>query len=257
MGNDAWRSRAEGEVVPGRRAVLELLQASASTDRILIADGVARSPVMTELRRRARDAAIPTRTVPRAELDRLAGGLNHQGVVAITASFPYTSFSELLTKDVSAVLFLDGVMDPHNLGSLVRSAEVAGFDGVVIRARRAAGVTSTVRKVSAGATEILPVARVGNLAHSLDQARGAGLWIVGLDERADDTLWSSNLMEPPVGVVLGAEDRGMSKAARDRCDGVVRIPHKGKIASLNVGVAGALAMFEVARRRELVDAPSR
>jgi 23S rRNA (guanosine2251-2'-O)-methyltransferase len=189
------------------------------------------------------------RVVPRAEIDRLAPGLNHQGVVALTVPFGYTPLSEVLALPEPAVAFLDAVMDPHNLGSIVRSADGAGFAGVVVAARRAAGVTAAVRRVSAGASEFVPVARVTNLGRALDDARRAGLWTVGLDQDASEDLWTSHLMEPPVGLVLGAEDRGISPGVRRHCDAFVSIPHRGALGSLNVAIAGAVAMFEVARRR--------
>jgi 23S rRNA (guanosine2251-2'-O)-methyltransferase len=144
-------------------------------------------------------------------------------------------------------------MDPHNLGSLIRTSECAGFDGVVIPARRAAGVTAAVRRISAGAAELMPVARVDNLARALDRARTKGVWVLGLDAHGKSDVWSTNLAEPPVAIVCGAEDKGLSKPVRDSCDDLVRIPLAGRLSSLNVGVAGAIAMFEVARRRALLD----
>lgn len=198
-------------------------------------------------------AGVPVRTVSRQELDRLAPDINHQGVIAVTPRFRYASIDELLKAPSPSLLFLDGVMDPHNLGSLIRSSECAGFDGVVIPARRAAGVTSAVRRISAGAAELMPVARVDNLARALDRARTKGVWVLGLDARGSSDLWTTNLAEPPVAIVCGAEDKGLSKPVRDSCDELVQIPLAGRLSSLNVGVAGAIAMFEVARRRALLD----
>lgn len=235
-------------VLAGRRPVLELLRARRSAEKIFIADGMASSPVLTEIRKRAEEAAIPVRVVPRVEVDRLSEGENHQGVVALTGRYRYAPLDDLLTERAQ-VLFLDGITDPHNLGSLLRTVECCGFDGVVVPAHRSAGVNATVRRISAGAAELVPVARVTNLGRALDQAKQAGLWIVGLDGEAETDLWASDMVEPPVGLVLGAEDRGLSKSVRDRCDGLVRIPQEGRIGSLNVGVAGAVAMFEIARRR--------
>lgn len=212
--------------------------------------GAAPSSTIGDIRKRAEAAGIPVRMTPRAELDRLTGGGNHQGVAAITGRFRYADLTDLLARPAPALLFLDGVTDPHNLGSLLRSADGAGFDGVVIPARRAAGVTATVRRVSAGAAEVVPIARVTNLARSLDEARAAGIWTVGLDQDADTSLWDSELLDPPVGLVLGAEDRGLGPNVRERCDSLVAIPSAGRLASLNVAVAGAVAMFEVARRRQ-------
>jgi 23S rRNA (guanosine2251-2'-O)-methyltransferase len=228
--------------------VLELLRARGPVDRILIASNATSSKLISEIRRRADSAAIPLRVVPPRELERVAGELNHQGIVALTSRYRYAPFESLLSRRPQRLLFLDGVMDPHNLGSLIRSAEGAGFEGVVIPARRAAGVSASVRRTSAGASELVEVARVGNVGQALDAARRAGLWTVGLDAAAEQEVWSSTMMEPPVGLVLGSENRGLSKSVRSRCDGLVRIPQLGRIGSLNVSVAGAVAMFEVARR---------
>ena len=169
--------------------------------------------------------------------------------MALTGRFRYTPLHEILESGAQALLFLDGVMDPHNLGSLLRSADGAGFDGVVIPAHRSSSVTQTVRRISAGAAEVVPVARETNLGRALDAAREAGLWLVGLDHGAEDDLWSSSLLDPPVGLVLGSEDKGLSRGVRSRCDGMVRISTLGRLDSLNVSVAGALGMFEVTRRR--------
>ena len=236
-------------VLAGRRPVLESLRAGRPSERILVAQGLAPSGVIGEIRRRARTLSVPVRVVPREEIDRLSGGVNHQGVVAVTPRYRYTPLADLLARRSPALLFCDSLSDPHNLGSLLRSADAAGFDGVVVPARRSVGVTDAVRRVSAGAAEVVPVARVTNLSQALDEARRAGLWILGLDAGAEEVLWSSPLAEPPVGLVLGAEDRGISHKVRDHCDGLVRIPQRGVLSSLNVAVAGAVAMFEVARKR--------
>jgi 23S rRNA (guanosine2251-2'-O)-methyltransferase len=228
--------------------VLEALKSGRGVERILVSRDLAPSGIIGEIRRRAEAAAVPVRLVPKAEVDAAAGRVNHQGVAAFTARFRYAPLESILAVPEPLVLFLDGVTDPHNLGSLLRSADGAGFHGVVVPSRRSAGVTGAVRRVSAGAAEVVPVARVNSLGSSLEQAKKAGLWIVGLDAGADDDLWSSSLLEPPLGLVLGAEDRGISTGVAGRCDGLVRIPSAGRIASLNVAVAGAIAMFEVSRR---------
>lgn len=228
--------------------MIELLRSGHPAERILIAQGLAPSSVLGDIRRRAERADVPVRTVPRAEIDKLAAGANHQGVVAITAPYKYAQLEDLLSVSEPRLLFLDGITDPHNLGSLLRSSDGAGFTGVAIPTRRSAGVTSAVRRVSAGAAEVVPVARVGNLAQAIRRAQEHGVWVFGLDEKAEEDLWTSGVLEPPVGLVLGAEDRGISKPVRDRCDALVRIPSAGRLHSLNVAVAGAVAMFEVARR---------
>ncbi len=227
--------------------MLELLRSGGKAERVLIAQGIAPSSVIGEIRKRAESAGIPVRVVPREEIDRRAQGQNHQGVVAVTGRFRYAPLDELFVEGAK-VLFLDGITDPHNVGSLIRTAECAGFGGVVIPAHRAAPITSAVRRVAAGAAELVPVARVPNLGIAIDRAREAGLWIVGLDEKAEADLWTSEMLEPPLGLVLGSEGKGVSKPVAGRVDGFVRIPQAGSIGSLNVGVAGGLAMFEVARR---------
>lgn len=234
------------DVVYGRRPVLEILRAGRPVEKVFIADGLAPSGVLGEIRKRAESAGVPVRVVPKIQVDRMAGG-NHQGVAALAGKYRYTPLDELFATGGS-VLFLDGVTDPHNLGSLLRSADSAGFAGVVLPAHRSVGITGAVRRVAAGAADVVHVARVPNLSRAIDEAKQAGLWILGLDEKAEQDLWGSDLVTPPAGLVLGAEDRGISRNVKEHCDGLVRIPHTGKIGSLNVAVAGAIAMFEVARR---------
>ncbi|MGH2752660.1 MAG: 23S rRNA (guanosine(2251)-2'-O)-methyltransferase RlmB [Actinomycetota bacterium] len=243
----------DSAVLAGRRPVVEMLRSGTVPERVFIARGAALKGTLGEVRRRATELGVPVRMVPRSEIDGLAPGVNHQGVAAITARFRYTPLGKLLEGRTPTLLFLDGVMDPHNLGSLLRTADGAGFDGVVIPAHRAVGVTGTVRRISAGAAEVVAVARVNNLGVAIDKAREAGVWILGLDAEGVNDIWSTNLAEPPVGIVCGAEDKGLSKSVRDRCDELVRIPHQGSLESLNVGVAGAIAMFEIARRRASSD----
>jgi 23S rRNA (guanosine2251-2'-O)-methyltransferase len=230
--------------------VLESLRAGHAIQRLYLAEGLERAPSLEEIRARARNAGVPLAVVPRAEIDRLSDGGNHQGVLAHTARFRYASLSDLLEGSAPSLLFLDGVTDPHNVGALIRTAGAAGMQGVVLPTRRSSGVTPAVRRVAAGAAEVVPVARVPNLARALEDAKAAGLWIVGLDERGATDVWSSELLEPPVGLVLGAEGKGLSKNVALHCDGLVRIPMLGRIDSLNVSVAGGIAMFEIARRRE-------
>ena len=229
--------------------MLELLKTGKRVERVLISRDLRPSSIIGDIRKRAEAAGIPVRLVSKEEVDRSAGGVNHQGVAAIAGPFEYARLEDLLARDRPCLLFLDGLTDPHNLGSLLRSADGAGFDGVVLPRHRSVTVTPAVRRVSAGAAEVVPVARVTNLGRAVDEARSAGVWVVGLDEKADGDIYGSPALEPPVGLVLGSEDRGVSPTLRQRCDDVVRIPSAGRIASLNVAVAGAVAMFEIARRR--------
>lgn len=245
--------RASGDdandILVGRRPVLELLKTGRPVERVFIAQGMQPSGVIGEIRKRAEAASVPVRMVPKQQVDRMAAGQNHQGVAAVAGRFRYTPLDRLLGMDAPALLFLDGITDPHNLGSLIRSADSAGFHGVVIPLHRSVAVTGAVRRVAAGAAEVVPVARVNNLTAAIEEAKQAGLWVVGLDEKATSDIWTSQLVSAPVGLVLGAEDRGISRNVREHCDELVQIPHTGKIGSLNVAVAGAIAMFEVARRK--------
>lgn len=245
----AQADASDDRLIFGRRPVAELLRSGGAAERVLLERSAAPSSAIGDIRKRAEAAGVPVRMVPRSELDRLTDGGHHQGVAAITGRFRYADLTDLLARPTPALLFLDGITDPHNLGSLLRSADGAGFDGIVIPARRAAQVNSTVRRVSAGAAEVVPVARVTNLGRALDDARAAGVWVVGFDQDAPGSLWTSDLLEPPLALLLGAEDRGISRNVREHCDALVRIPSAGRLGSLNVAVAGAVAMFEVARRR--------
>lgn len=229
--------------------MLEFLDAGRSAERILVARELAPSAIIGRIRRRAEENSVPVRVVPRTEIDKLAAGINHQGVVAVTGRFRYVSLDDLIQGPDAVVVFVDGVTDPHNLGSLLRSADGAGVTGIVIPSHRATGVNDTVRRISAGAAEVVPVARVGSLGAALDRARDAGMWLVGLDERGGEDIWSSNLLSAPLGLVLGSEDRGLRNVVRERCDALVQIPQLGRLSSLNVSIAGAIAMYEVARRR--------
>jgi 23S rRNA (guanosine2251-2'-O)-methyltransferase len=200
-----------------------------------------------------RASGIQVRFLPREELERTAKTLTHQGVIAVTSNKQYADVDMLLEqrRDLhSFVVVLDGIEDPHNLGALIRTADGAGADGVVIPDRRAVGLTGTVVKASAGASEHLPIARVGNIARTLGELKDRNLWTVGLDERGPQTYDALDY-NMHCAVVLGAEGKGLHELVRKRCDFLVSIPMKGRVASLNVSVAGAVVMYEVARQRRL------
>lgn len=200
-----------------------------------------------------RASGIQVRFLPREELERTAKSPTHQGVIAVTSNKQYADVDMLLEqrKDQhSFVVVLDGIEDPHNLGALIRTADGAGADGVVIPDRRAVGLTGTVVKASAGASEHLPIARVSNIARTLGELKDRNLWTVGLDEGAPETYDALDY-NMHCAVVLGAEGKGLHELVRKRCDFLVSIPMKGGVASLNVSVAGAVVMYEVARQRRL------
>jgi 23S rRNA (guanosine2251-2'-O)-methyltransferase len=185
------------------------------------------------------------------ELDRMARTASHQGVVAVTSSKAYVDLDDVLAAkrgDHSLVVVLDGVEDPHNLGAILRTADACGADGVVIPERRAAGVTGTVAKASAGASAHLPVAKVTNISRTLEELKAKNLWIVGLDERGkqnyDDVDYKMDCA-----VVLGAEGKGLHDLVSRKCDFLVSIPMLGEVPSLNVSVAAGVVLYEIVRQR--------
>lgn len=228
--------------MPGRRPVLEALAAGRAVSEVHVDPGAD----VTAIAERARSMGITVRTAAPRDLDRLAGGVRHQGVVAVLPTFATVHLDRLLGRRL--VVVLDGVTDPQNLGAIARSAEAAGAAGLVIRERRAAGVTPAAEKAAAGALSWLPVAVVTNIARALDEITDAGAWSVGLDGDAQATVWESQLLDGDIAVVIGAEGAGLSRLVRDRVDELVRIPMAGRIASLNASAAAAVTLFEVARR---------
>ena len=200
-----------------------------------------------------RKIGVQVRFLSRVELDRLAGNAAHQGLVAVTSAKQYNDLDDLLAARLgehSLIVVLDGVEDPHNLGAVLRTADAAGADGVVVPDRRAAGVTGTVAKVSAGASEHLPIAKVTNISRSLEELKSNDLWIVGLDERGPQTYDAIDY-NIHCAVVLGAEGKGLHDLVRKHCDFLVSIPMLGKVPSLNVSVAAGIVLFEVVRQRRL------
>jgi 23S rRNA (guanosine2251-2'-O)-methyltransferase len=203
-----------------------------------------------------RRIGLPVRFVSRAELDRMAGNVAHQGVVAVTSAKQYSDLDDVIASkrgDYSLVLVLDGVEDPHNLGAIIRTADAAGVDGLIIPERRAAGVSGTVTKVSAGATAHVPIAKVTNIARTLQNLKAQNLWIVGLDERAPATYDTLDF-NMNCALVLGAEGKGVHDLVKKNCDFLVSIPMLGKVSSLNVSVAAGVVLFEVVRQRRVKSA---
>jgi 23S rRNA (guanosine2251-2'-O)-methyltransferase len=204
--------------------------------------------VVDECRRQG----VAVRFVRRPELDRMAGNNAHQGVVAVTSAKQYNDLDDVVAAkrgQFSLVVVLDGVEDPHNLGAILRTADAAGADGVVIPERRAAGVTPTVTKASAGASEHLPIAKVTNIGRTLEELKSKNLWIVGLDERAPQNYDSLDY-KMDCAIVLGAEGKGVHELVRKKCDFLISIPMLGKVPSLNVSVAAGVVLYEIVRQRQ-------
>lgn len=199
----------------------------------------------------ARQAGVAVRFLPREQVARLAGAEQHQGVAAVVAAGDYADLDHILAHPRGArrfLVLLDGVEDPHNLGAILRTADAAAADGVVILERRAVGLTATVARASAGASEHVPLARVTNLSRALEDLKRASVWTVGVDERVPQTYDSIDY-DMDVALVLGAEGRGLHELVRKHCDFLVSIPMAGHVPSLNVSVAAAVVMYEVARQR--------
>jgi 23S rRNA (guanosine2251-2'-O)-methyltransferase len=232
-------------VLSGVNPIVEALRAGRLLERVLVAQG-AGGPRLQEIIDLARRASIPVRFESRQALERLAGTSAHQGVVALGAATRYGSLEAI--PPGGAVVVLDGVEDPHNLGAIVRTAHAAGAAAVVIPERRAAGVTDVVAKAAAGALEHLPVVRVVNVNRTLEQLKEQGYWIYGLDERGAEDYDAVDFGEPAV-FVFGGEGKGMHELVRKHCDLVLRIPMAGAISSLNVSVAAGVVLFEWRRRR--------
>ncbi len=235
----------------GINAVAEALKARG---RAFAWVGVAKERHDLRLQRvveECRRQGVVVRFVSRPELDRMAGNNAHQGVVAVTSAKQYSGLEDVVDGkrgQYSLVVVLDGIEDPHNLGAILRTADAAGADGVVIPERRAASVTAIVTKVSAGASEHLPVAKVTNIARTVEELKSKNIWIVGLDERGSQTYDALDY-NMDCGIVLGAEGKGLHELVRKKCDFVVSIPMLGKVASLNVSVAAGVMLYEVVRQR--------
>ena len=198
-----------------------------------------------------RRISVAVRFLPRVELDRLASTGAHQGVVAVTSAKQYADLDDVIASKrgpYSLLVVLDGVEDPHNLGAILRTSEAAGADGVVIPERRAAGVTGTVAKASAGASAHLPIARVTNIARTLEDLKSRNIWTVGLDERGQQNYDAVDY-KMDCAIVLGAEGKGLHDLVAKKCDFLVSIPMLGKVSSLNVSVAAGIVLYEVVRQR--------
>jgi 23S rRNA (guanosine2251-2'-O)-methyltransferase len=233
----------------GFHAVEEALAAGRPLDRIVVARGRHGERVEAVVRL-AKANNVPLRFEDRQQIDRLVGTREHQGVAALGAAKPAVELEDLLRLKTGngLLVLLDGIEDPHNLGAIVRTSLAAGASGVIIPERRAAGLTDTVERASAGALAHLPVARVKNLVRAMEEMKEAGYWLVGLDERAEKSYTGVDL-KGSVGIVLGREGEGLHELTRKRCDFLVSIPTTGPVRSLNVSVAAGVMLFEAVRQR--------
>jgi 23S rRNA (guanosine2251-2'-O)-methyltransferase len=251
----ARREEPEREPDPnlliGRNPVLEALKSGRTIDKITILKDPEGSLKM--IAAKARDARIPVHYAERIALDRISGGLNHQGVIANVPSYDYAEVEDILALAAERgedpfIVILDNIEDPHNLGAIMRSAECAGAHGIIIPSRRSAGITETVVKASAGAVEYIPCAKVTNIAAIVDELKEKGIWIAACD--MDGEEYTKADISGPIAIVIGSEGFGISRLVKEKCDLVVSLPLKGKINSLNASNAAAVLMYEVRRQRD-------
>ncbi len=243
---------ASTDLLYGVHPVLEALRAKdLGLQRIYLQQG-RRGRAVEEILRLAKARHVPVAFSAREDLDRRAGSDRHQGAVGIAAAKAYLSLDELLETvrrhDSSLLLVLDGIEDPHNLGAIVRTAEAAGVQGVLLPTRRAVGLTAVVARASAGAIEHLPVARVVNVSQAIERLKAANFWVYGLDAKGTRSYWEVDY-RGPVALVAGGEGRGIRPLVASQCDELVRIPLHGQVQSLNASVAVAVALYEVLRQR--------
>lgn len=248
------RRRPESRLVVGLHPVRELLRAGRPLHRIHLAATRDDSPVVRDLLDLARRAGVPVVEVERHHLDDLAPGLVHQGVVAEAPAFRATPLDEVQGRAEGRewpllLVALDGVTDPHNLGSIARTAEAVGADGLLVPSRRSAAVTPVAEKAAAGALAHLPLVEVTNLVRALRGLQQRGVWVVGLDGDADTDLADCPLVTEPVVLVVGAEGRGLARLTRDTCDQLAALPMRGQVGSYNASVAAAMALYETLRQR--------
>lgn len=239
------------EYIAGKNPVIEALKSSRDINKILISEGSQRGQ-MQQVTKLAKEANVIVQFVPKKKLDQIYEG-NHQGVVAQVAAYKYAELDDLFTaaekKDEAPFfLLLDEIEDPHNLGSIMRTADAAGAHGIIIPKRRAVGLTATVAKASTGAIEYIPVVRVTNLSRTIEELKERGVWIAGTDASAKDDYRSID-GSLPLALVIGSEGKGMSRLIRDKCDFLLSLPMAGKVTSLNASVAASLLMYEVYRKR--------
>ncbi|MFP7300160.1 23S rRNA (guanosine(2251)-2'-O)-methyltransferase RlmB [Neobacillus niacini] len=239
------------DFIVGKNPVLEALRSERDINKILIAESSQRGQ-MQSLIQLAKEANVIVQFVPKKKIDQITDQ-NHQGVLAYIAAYQYAEIDDLFQaaekkNEPPFFLLLDEIEDPHNLGSIMRTADAVGAHGIIIPKRRAVGLTATVAKASTGAIEHIPVVRVTNMARTIDELKERGIWIAGTDAsgKQDYRQFDGTM---PLGLVIGSEGKGMGRLVRDKCDFLINLPMAGKVTSLNASVAAALLMYEVYRRR--------
>lgn len=237
--------------IEGRNPVIEAYRSGKTIDKLFVLDGCQDGPVKT-ITREARKQHTIISYVSKERLDQLSETHHHQGVIAIAAAYDYASVDDILAKarekgEAPFIFLLDGIEDPHNLGAIIRTANLAGAHGVIIPKHRAVGLTTTVARTSAGALNFTPVAKVTNLGAAMDELKKEGLWFVCADMKGE-VMYRQNLTGP-IGLVIGNEGEGVSRLVREKCDFTASIPMKGDIDSLNASVAAGVLAYEIVRQR--------
>ena len=243
--------RYEELTIEGRNAVLEAFRSGKTIDKLFVQDGCKDGPILS-ITREARKHDTLIKYVPRERLDQLSETGKHQGVIAYAAAYEYAEVEDILKNardkgEEPFIFLLDNIEDPHNLGAIIRTANLAGAHGVIIPKRRAVGLTATVAKTSAGALNYTPVAKVTNLAATIDELKKEGLWFVCAD-MGGESMYRLNL-KGPIGLVIGNEGDGVSRLVKEKCDYIASIPMKGDIDSLNASVAAGVLAYEIVRQR--------
>ena len=243
--------RYEEFTIEGRNAVIEAYRAGRPIDKLFILDGCQDGPILT-IKREAKAKQTPVKFVTKERLDQLSETGKHQGVIAYAAAYEYATVEEILDnarqKGEAPFLFLlDNIEDPHNLGAIIRTANLAGAHGVIVPKNRAAGLTAVVAKTSAGALNFTPVARVTNLAKTIEELKKEGIWFVCAD-MGGTTMYDLNL-KGPIGLVIGNEGEGVGRLVKEKCAMIASIPMKGDIDSLNASVAAGVLAYEIVRQR--------
>ena len=243
--------RYEELTIEGRNAVLEAFRSGKTIDKLFVQDGCKDGPILS-ITREARKHDTLIKYVPRERLDQLSETGKHQGVIAYAAAYEYAEVEDILknardTGEEPFIFLLDNIEDPHNLGAIIRTANLAGAHGVIIPKHRAAGLTATVAKTSAGALNYTPVAKVTNLVKTMEELKEKGLWFVCADMDGD-VMYRVNL-KGPIGLVIGNEGEGVGRLVKETCDMTASIPMKGDIDSLNASVAAGVLAYEIVRQR--------
>jgi 23S rRNA (guanosine2251-2'-O)-methyltransferase len=245
--------RRMADIIEGRNPVIEALKAGRPVNKILLARNIGLHSAVAEILTLAKSRGIPVEYMERSFIDRLTGTSSHQGVIAYASIKEYVALEDLLTisrerNEPPLYCILDGIEDPRNLGAIIRTAEASGVHGVIIRSRRAVGLTATVAKASAGAVEYVPIARVSNISQAMLALERSGVWVVGIDQTGE-ILYTQVDFKLSTAIVIGSEGKGLSDLVKKRCDSLASIPMTGIITSLNASIAAALVMYEAFRQR--------